>query len=180
MVIRPYPSEWEREVDLADDERMFVRPVRPEDEALFRAFFGRISDEDLRLRFFSTVRHFSHEFIARLTQLDYARAIALVALGTDTGQLLGVVRLLADANFEKGEYSILVRSDLKGYGIGWQLMRMMVEYARSVGLKTVEGQVLRENATMLRMCRQLGFRVSVDPDDTMLMDVALDVASAQV
>ncbi|WP_330946069.1 bifunctional acetate--CoA ligase family protein/GNAT family N-acetyltransferase [Thermomonas sp. LB-4] len=180
MVIRPYPSEWEREVDLAHDERMFVRPVRPEDEALFREFFGRISDEDLRLRFFSTVRHFSHEFIARLTQLDYARAIALVALGTDTGQLLGVVHLLADANFEKGEYSILVRSDLKGYGIGWQLMRMMVEYARSVGLKTVEGQVLRENATMLRMCRQLGFRVSVDPDDMMLMDVALDVASAQV
>lgn len=180
MVIRPYPSEWEREVDLAHDERMFVRPVRPEDEALFREFFGRISDEDLRLRFFSTVRHFNHEFIARLTQLDYARAIALVALGTDTGQLLGVVHLLADANFEKGEYSILVRSDLKGYGIGWQLMRMMVEYARSVGLKTVEGQVLRENATMLRMCRQLGFRVSVDPDDMMLMDVALDVASAQV
>jgi acetyltransferase len=180
MVVRPYPSDWERMVDLAHDERMFVRPVRPEDEALFRDFFGRISDEDLRLRFFSTVRHFSHEFIARLTQLDYARAIALVALGTDTGQLLGVVHLLADANFEKGEYSILVRSDLKGYGIGWQLMRMMVEYARSVGLKTVEGQVLRENATMLRMCRQLGFAVSVDPDDPMVMDVALDVASAAV
>lgn len=178
LVIRPYPGEWERMVDLAHDERMFVRPVRPEDEALFRAFFERISDEDLRLRFFSTVRHFSHEFIARLTQLDYARAIALVAIGTDTGQLLGVVHLLADANFEKGEYSILVRSDLKGYGIGWQLMRMMVEYARSVGLKTVEGQVLRENATMLRMCRQLGFAVTVDPDDAMLMDVALDVSSA--
>lgn len=180
MVVRPYPSDWERTIELAHDERMFVRPVRPEDEALFRDFFGRISDEDLRLRFFSTVRHFSHEFIARLTQLDYARAIALVALGTDTGQLLGVVHLLADANFEKGEYSILVRSDLKGYGIGWQLMRMMVEYARSVGLKTVEGQVLRENATMLRMCRQLGFAVSVDPDDPMVMDVALDVASAAV
>ena len=180
MVVRPYPSEWERMVELPHGERMFVRPVRPEDEALFRAFFGRISDEDLRLRFFSTVRHFSHEFIARLTQLDYARAIALVALGTDTGQLLGVVHLLADANFEKGEYSILVRSDLKGYGIGWQLMRMMIEYARSVGLKTVEGQVLRENATMLRMCRQLGFAVRVDADDPMVMDVALDVASATV
>lgn len=180
MVVRPYPSEWERTVDLANGERMFVRPVRPEDEALFREFFDRVSDEDLRLRFFSTVRHFNHEFIARLTQLDYARAIALVALGTDTGQLLGVVHLLADANFEKGEYSILVRSDLKGYGIGWQLMRMMVNYARSVGLKVVEGQVLRENATMLRMCRQLGFAVSMDPDDPVVMDVRLDVASAGV
>lgn len=180
LVIRPYPGEWERMVELARDERMFVRPVRPEDEELFRAFFNHISDEDLRLRFFATVRHFNHEFIARLTQLDYARAIALVAIGTDSGELLGVVHLLADANFEAGEYSILVRSDLKGYGIGWQLMRMMVEYARSVGLKTVEGQVLRENATMLKMCRQLGFSVVVDADDPAVMDVTLNVESANI
>ncbi len=176
MVIRPYPSEWERMVDLAqDNERMFVRPVRPEDEAMFLNFFEKISNDDLRLRFFSTVRHFSHEFIARLTQLDYARSIALVGLGTDSGELLGVVHLLADANFERGEYSILVRSDLKGYGIGWKLMQMMIEYARSVGLKAIEGQVLRENTTMLRMCKHLGFAVSVDPDDMTVMQVALDL-----
>lgn len=175
LVIRPYPSEWERMVALAHDERMFVRPVRPEDEAMFAEFFEKISDDDLRLRFFSTVRHFSHEFIARLTQLDYARAIALIGIGTDTGSLLGVVHLLADANFERGEYSILVRSDLKGYGIGWQLMQMVVDYARSLGLKMVEGQVLRENTTMLRMCKQLGFNVRVDPDDMTVMQVTLDL-----
>jgi acetyltransferase len=89
--------------------------------------------------------------------------------------LLGVVHLLADANFERGEYSILVRSDLKGYGIGWKLMQMMIEYARSVGLKAIEGQVLRENTTMLRMCKHLGFAVSVDPDDMTVMQVALDL-----
>ncbi len=180
MVIRPYPSEWERVVALAHDEKMFVRPVRPEDEDLFAAFFGRITEDDLRLRFFSTMRHFNHDFIARLTQLDYARSIALVAIGTDTGDLLGVVHLLADANYDKGEYSILVRSDLKGYGIGWQLMRMMIEYARSLGLRGVEGQVLRENATMLKMCRQLGFAIGADPDDATIMNVALDVPSTEL
>lgn len=180
MVIRPYPSEWERVVALAHDEKMFVRPVRPEDEDLFAAFFGRITEDDLRLRFFSTMRHFNHDFIARLTQLDYARSIALVAIGTDTGDLLGVVHLLADANYDKGEYSILVRSDLKGYGIGWQLMRMMIEYARSLGLRAVEGQVLRENATMLKMCRQLGFAIGADPDDATIMNVALDVPSTDL
>src|SRR5690606_17543378 len=175
FVIRPYPKEWEREVELPHGRRMFVRPVRPADEALFLSFFARVTDEDLRLRFFSAVRHFSHEFIARLTQLDYARSIALVALDPDSGEMLGAVRLLADANYERGEYGILVRSDLKGHGIGWQLMRIMIEWAGSIGLKAVQGQVLRENVTMLAMCQQLGFRITPDPDDPSLMDVLLDV-----
>ncbi len=176
FVVRPYPKEWERTVALPHARRMFVRPVRPEDEALFLEFFSKVSDEDLRLRFFSAVRHFSHEFIARLTQLDYARSIALVAIDPDNGQMLGAVRLLADANYERGEYGILVRSDLKGYGIGWKLMEIMIEYAGSIGLKTVEGQVLRENVTMLAMCRQLGFRIRADADDPTLMDVTLEIA----
>ncbi|AKC86389.1 bifunctional acetate--CoA ligase family protein/GNAT family N-acetyltransferase [Pseudoxanthomonas suwonensis] len=177
FVVRPYPKEWERQVELAHGRRMFVRPVRPEDEELFRRFFDKVTDEDLRLRFFSAVRHFSHEFIARLTQLDYARSIALVAIDPDSGEMLGAVRLLADANYERGEYGILVRSDLKGYGIGWQLMRIMIEYAGSIGLKMVEGQVLRENVTMLTMCQQLGFRIRPDRDDATLMDVELPIAA---
>jgi len=175
FVVRPYPKEWERQEELPHGRRMFVRPVRPEDEALFLEFFKHVTDEDLRLRFFSAVRHFSHEFIARLTQLDYARSIALVALDPDDGSMLGAVRLLADANYEGGEYGILVRSDLKGYGIGWRLMQIMIEYAGSIGLKRVEGQVLRENATMLAMCQQLGFRVRPDAEDPAVMDVTLDV-----
>ena len=176
FVIRPYPKEWEREVELAHGRRMFVRPLRPEDEDMFRAFFERVSDEDLRLRFFSAVRHFSHEFIARLTQLDYARSIALVAIDPGSGEMLGAVRLLADANYERGEYGILVRSDLKGFGIGWQLMRIMIEYAGTIGLKLIEGQVLRENVTMLAMCQQLGFTVSTDPENADIFLVSLNLA----
>ncbi len=175
FAIRPYPKEWERTVLLADGREAFVRPVRPEDEALFRAFFEHVSAEDLRLRFFSAVRHFSHEFIARLTQLDYARAIALVMIEPDTGEMLGAVRLLADADYDRGEYGILVRSDLKGKGIGWRLMRIMIEYAHWLELRLVEGQVLRENRTMIQMCRQLGFRVEPDPDDATLVRVVLPI-----
>ncbi|WP_024867486.1 bifunctional acetate--CoA ligase family protein/GNAT family N-acetyltransferase [Pseudoxanthomonas suwonensis] len=178
FVVRPYPKEWERMEQLPHGRRMFVRPVRPEDEELFREFFSRVTEEDLRLRFFSAVRHFSHEFIARLTQMDYARSIALVALDPDSGEMLGAVRLLADANYERGEYGILVRSDLKGHGIGWRLMEIMIEWAGSIGLKTVEGQVLRENVTMLAMCRHLGFRITPDRDDLTMTDVVLDVATA--
>ncbi len=177
FAIFPYPKEWERTIELADGQPALVRPVRPEDDAMFREFFTHVTDEDLRLRFFQSVRHFSHEFIARLTQLDYARSIALVAIHPQTHEMLGAVRLHADANYEKGEYGILVRSDLKGHGIGWKLMQIMIEYARWLGLKVIEGQVLRENRTMLAMCESLGFTVKLDPDDPTLMNVSLPVSA---
>ncbi|WP_045726608.1 bifunctional acetate--CoA ligase family protein/GNAT family N-acetyltransferase [Xanthomonas sp. GPE 39] len=175
FAILPYPKEWERSIVLNDGAEAFVRPVRAEDDALFRRFFTRVSEEDLRLRFFQAFKHFSHEFIARLTQLDYARSIALVAIEPSTGEMLGAVRLHADADYGHGEYAILIRSDLKGQGIGWQLMRIMIEYAGWLGLQVIEGQVLRENRTMLAMCRQLHFSVTADPDDPMLMNVMLPV-----
>ena len=175
FAIRPYPKEWERDVELGHGRHVFVRPVRPEDEALFRTFFTHVSEEDLRMRFFQAVRHFSHEFIAQLTQLDYARSIALVAIDPDSGAMLGAVRLLADANYDHGEYAILVRSDLKGHGLGWRLMQIMIEYARWLGLRSVVGEVLQENRTMLEMCRALGFNVAPSPDDPSIMAVSLSI-----
>ena len=95
-----------------------MRPVRPEDESLYRPFFAAVTPQDLRLRFFAPVKEFGHTFIARFTQIDYARAMAFVAVEASSGKMLGVVRLHADANYERGEYAILVRSDLKGRGLG--------------------------------------------------------------
>ncbi|GAA5075242.1 bifunctional acetate--CoA ligase family protein/GNAT family N-acetyltransferase [Lysobacter panacisoli] len=175
FAILPYPKEWERTITLSDGAQAFVRPVRPEDEEMFRVFFGRVSDEDLRMRFFQTVRNFTHEFIAQLTQLDYARSIALVAVDPDSGEMLGAVRIHADANYDHGEYGILVRSDLKGHGLGWQLMQIMIEYARWLGLRVVQGEVLQENRTMIEMCRRLGFSVVTNPDDPSLVDVTLPI-----
>src|SRR3546814_500309 len=177
FAVLPYPKELERNITLADGRTAFVRPVRPEDDAMFRAFFARVSAEDLRLRFFRAVRDFSHDFIARLVQLDYSRSMALVAIDEGSGEMLGAVRLLADANFDRGEYGIMVRSDLKGAGIGWRLMEAMIEVAHWLGLDVIEGQVLRENSTMLSMCRHLGFNVVADPEDATLMLVTLPVTA---
>ena len=112
-----------------------MRPVRPEDEALYPPFFAAVTQQDLRLRFFAPVKEFSHAFIARFTQIDYARAMAFIAIDEATGQMLGVVRIHADPNFETAEYAILVRSDLKGHGLGWLLMELIIEYARAEGLQ---------------------------------------------
>jgi acetyltransferase len=165
FAVRPYPKEWEQRLGTADGSKVFVRPIRPEDEPLLLRFLEKISADDLRLRFFAPIRHFSHAFLARLTQLDYARAIAFAALDAESGDLLGVVRLHADSNYEHAEFAILVRSDLKGRGIGWSLMELIIRYARAEKLKYVEGQVLQENTTMLEMCRQLGFQIGDDPND---------------
>ncbi len=177
FAIRPYPVEWVREVPLKGRARpALVRPVRPEDEALFHTFFSQVSQEDLRLRFFAPVRDFSHAFLARLVQIDYARAIAFVAIDPDDATMLGAVRLHADADHATGEYAVMVRSDLKGIGLGWELMRLMLDWARAEGLAHVEGQVLRENTTMLAMCRSLGFEVRRDREDPDLMAVSLSLA----
>jgi acetyltransferase len=159
LSIRPYPSTWRRNTKLMDGCQIQIRPIRPEDEVMVRSFFDKVKDEDVRLRFFSPVRHFTHPFVARLTQLDYSRSIAFIAIG-DNGDMLGVVHLHSDGNHEIGEFAVLVRSDAKGRGLGWQLMQMMLEYARAEGLQEVSGQVLRENHTMLRMCEELGFIVA--------------------
>jgi acetyltransferase len=164
FAIRPYPREWERHATMSDGSSILVRPVRPEDEPRYAEFLAAVTPQDLRLRFFAPVKDFGHAFVARLTQIDYARAMALIAI-EPSGSFLGAVRLHADANYENGEYAILIRSDLKGRGLGWQLMQMIIEYARSEGLKVIEGQVLRENTTMLAMCRELGFDIAPDPDD---------------
>jgi acetyltransferase len=175
FAVRPYPTEWERHVALRDGTKIFVRPIRPEDEHLYARFFAGVTDRDLRLRFFSPVKTSSHTFIARFTQIDYARAMAFVALKVSTGEMLGVVRLHADATYVSGEYAILVRSDLKGHGLGWLLMQTIIEYARAEGLKTIEGQVLSENSTMMAMCRELGFSVVPDPDDASMRVVKLSI-----
>jgi acetyltransferase len=132
-----------------------------------------VTGEDLRLRFFAPMKEFTHEFIARLTQLDYARAMAFVAFDEATHELVGVVRIHSDSIYESGEYAILLRSDLKGKGLGWALMQLIIEYAKSEGLKMISGDVLQENIIMLDMCRQLGFEVKPDPMEHDLCNVRL-------
>jgi acetyltransferase len=173
FAVRPYPSQWQRHIEVKDGWRVFVRPIRPEDEPPIHEFLRHVTSHDLRLRFFAAMKEFTHEFIARLTQLDYARAMAFVALDEVTHEIVGVVRIHSDSIYETGEYAILLRSDLKGRGLGWALMQLIIEYARSEGLKTISGDVLQENTVMLTMCRDLGFELKADPVEHGICNVRL-------
>ena len=122
------------------------------------------------------MKQFTHQFIARLTQLDYARAMAFVAFDEASNELVGMVRIHSDSIYESGEYAVLLRSDLKGRGLGWALMQLIIEYAKSEGMKVIFGDVLRENRTMLQMCRDLGFEVKADPAEPGICNVKLRLA----
>jgi acetyltransferase len=177
FAIAPYPTEMEGELVTPSGRRVDVRPVRPEDEARLRRFFESVSADDLRQRYFSPMTSISAAFIARLTQIDYARVIVLLAVDADD-EVLGIAQVHADPEVSEGEYAILLRSDLKGQGLGWALMQRLIELSARLGVRRIRGQVLRDNSSMLDMCRQLGFSVQTDPEDAGIALVELPVSAA--
>jgi GNAT superfamily N-acetyltransferase len=172
-IARLTDPQWRRHLVLGDGEGIVFRRLRPDDEVLLRDLLGHVSKEDLRLRFFDSIREFSPQFIAGLIDLDERRAMAFAAIAEASDQMLGVVWIYGDSIHEIGEYAILLRSDLKGKGLGWDLMQLIIEYARAEGLSRLSGQVLQENFVMLKMCRELGFEIKTDAEDRGLFDVTL-------
>jgi acetyltransferase len=137
----------------------------------------RSSPEDVRFRFLGPLKEFPHRMAGRLSQIDYSREMAFVAREAPGGAgtpILGVARLLADPDNEDAEFAIMVRSDLKGRGLGYALMTVLLAYARRKGLKVVHGDVLYENRTMLQMADELGFVRTAGPDAT-VVSVAIDL-----
>lgn len=168
------PAAWTHEAVLQDGTRVLVRPARAEDAALYPDFLEAVTLRDRRLRFFSAISEFSPTLLKRMTQVDPRRAMAFVALDAH-GVMLGVVQLHYDPDQRGGEYAVLVRSDLKGRGLGWLLMQQIILYARHRHLQRIHGQVLAENTTMLQMCSELGFDVAIDPDDPDIRIVTLSL-----
>ncbi len=172
----------ERHVTLRTGEKVLIRPLEVADAALYPGFLSDVTPEDLRLRFFAAMREVSPELIDKLIHYDPAVAMAFIAIDEQSGGMLGVVRLHDDNSGENGEFAILTRSHLKGHGLGWLMMKHMIAYAKDKGLKTVRGQVLGENVTMLQMCAELGFHSTDDPDErgVKLVELPLSEVPAEV
>ena len=177
LAIRPYPSELAIRVECGG-AHFLVRPIRPTDAALYPAFLARVSEEDKRLRFLAPVRVISPELLVRLTQLDYDRDLAFVALEEGSGDLAGIVRYAADPDHDSAEFGVLVRSDLQGQGLGVALMKHLISTARSEGIRSLDGLILAENGRMLRLSHELGFSVTPDENAHGQMRARLDLAAA--
>jgi len=176
LAIRPYPKELEEEIELGDGRVLLIRPILPEDEPSLTETFGKLTPEEVRLRFFVQKKTLSHMAAARFTQLDFDREMALVL--TEPGvagetEIYGVVHITADPDNEEAEYAIVIRGEMTGMGLGIVLMRRIIDYAQGRGIKLIHGDVLRENSTMLRLCEVLGFTSKVDDDDPSVVRVTL-------
>jgi acetyltransferase len=180
LAISPYPKELEKRYDLPDGRAFLMRPILPEDEPELRDLVKRIPSEDVRMRFFQPLRELPHEMAARLTQLDYDREMAFIVTAPNSvpgkSKIWGVVRCNADPDMEKAEYSILVDRNMTGLGLGPMLMRYIIDYAKSRGIKELYGEVLRENESMLRLNRVLNFKVHATPDDPGVLHVTLPLS----
>jgi len=166
FAIRPYPSELERSLHWQGN-LLLLRPIRPEDEAQHREFLESADPEDLHTRFFEAPHRFSHEDLARLTQIDYEREMAFLLIdphAAGSPRTLGVARLVRDPDNVEAEFAVMVRSKQKGQGLGRLLMRALLDYAATRGTQRMYGYVLRENRAMLALARSLGFETRTDAD----------------
>jgi acetyltransferase len=160
LAIRPYPAELEEHFTLRLGRRVLMRPIRPEDEPAHHSFLSRLTPEDIRFRFFGLVKALPHSQMARFTQIDYDREMAFIATApARDGSLetLGVVRTATDADNRRAEFAIVVRSDIKGQGLGRALLEKMLRYCGERGTAEVVGQVLADNSAMLDLAAALGF-----------------------
>ena len=175
FAIRPYPQQLEQTIETRNGQCYSLRPIRPEDEGSLVEMLRHSTSDDVRLRFFAAIRRFDHAFAARLTQIDYDREMAFIAMPPDKQEIVGVVRLSADPDKEKAEFAIMVRSDMKGTGLGYRLMQQMIDYARESGLQQVFADVLRENHAMREMAKEFGFAVQQANDETETVMVVLNL-----
>ncbi|KTR99257.1 bifunctional acetate--CoA ligase family protein/GNAT family N-acetyltransferase [Pantoea dispersa] len=167
LAIRPYPHHLEEQVQLKDGQRCLFRPILPEDEPQLRAFIAQVTKEDLYYRYFSEINEFTHDDLANMTQIDYDREMAIVAVRQHNGanEIIGVTRAISDADNIDAEFSVLVRSDLKGLGMGRRLLEKMIRYTRDHGLQQLNGITMPHNTGMITLARKLNFRVNIQLDD---------------
>ncbi|HMS27989.1 MAG TPA: GNAT family N-acetyltransferase, partial [Burkholderiaceae bacterium] len=161
FAIRPYPGQLEDKLTW-NGQTICLRPIRPEDEALHMAFLQQLDPEDVHMRVFYSKRTMERSELARLVQIDYAREMAFVAIGQDANgqaQTLGVVRAAIDPDNQDAEFGIIIRSELKGKGLGLLLMQKLIRYLQSQGTVRLVATVLKQNARMLSMAKKLGFEI---------------------
>jgi acetyltransferase len=165
LVISPYPDQYEEHTITNRGVDIFIRPIRPEDAPLLVELFESLSPRSVYLRFFSPLKVLPHSMLARFTQIDYDRHIALVAIsGSQPNEkMLGVARVILGRTLREAEFSVIVSDPWQGKGIGAALLQRCLGIARERGIQKVIGTVLSENTQMLALGRKLGFKMKREP-----------------
>jgi acetyltransferase len=170
MAIYPYPTHMVSSWQTADGTDVVIRPIRPEDAKLSQDFVRDLSEESRYFRYMNVVHELSESMLVRFTQIDYSREMALIAVTEDHNQEveLGVARYAINPDGDSCEFALVVADSMHGKGLGHKLLTLLMDAARSNGLRFMEGQVLKSNANMLKLMTRLGFSIQPDPEDDAL------------
>lgn len=178
LAITPYPAEFVGSWNSRSGESFTIRPIRPEDAEQHAGMFKRLTPEDVRYRFFSAIKELSPEQVARMTQVDYDREMAFVAIREGDGAMVGVSRLVYDPRSRIGEFAVLVQPDQKRRGLARHLMERLIDWGRLRGAREIIGQVLADNVPMVSFVRRLGFEIHGIPDEDDVVEAKLMLAPA--
>ena len=179
LAIHPYPARLERIEALRDGSAMMVRPIRPEDAQIESAFVEALSEQSRYMRFFNPMRSLPPRMLARFTQVDYERELALIALppGSEAARMAGVARFSPNADGASCEFAVTVADRWHQRGVGSLLMRRLIEAARASGYRSMTGSVLASNSAMRAMMNSLGFNTQPDPGDSAVVECSLELGN---
>ena len=174
MAIHPYPADLETHFQLPDSTNVTIRPIRPEDAEIEADFIRDLSDEAKYFRFMHAIDELTPEMLARFTQIDYDREMALIAVTYEDGHEVehGVVRYITNPDQNSCEFALVISDTLQGHGIGQRMLNRLMEIARSRGLDMIEGEVLSDNHRMLQMVKSMGFQIQMSDDDPTIQNVS--------
>jgi acetyltransferase len=185
MVIMPYPMKYVVPWKLEDGTNVLLRPIRPEDEAIESEFINGLSEETSRYRFFNIVRNLPHSDLVRFCNIDYDREMAIVAEVTEGGRRreIGVGRIITEPDQRRGEFAVVIADQYQAKGLGRKLVDMLINIAEEKRLESIFGVVLKDNAPMLSLCKEMGFTLTPREDysevELALRVTPLEQSSAQ-
>jgi acetyltransferase len=177
LTIEPYPNQYTTAWQFKDGAVVTVRAIRAEDEPLIEGLHATLSEQSIRMRFFSMVKTLSRDSLIRLCHLDYSREMALVAERKNAEgkpELIGVSRYYMNPQTGVAEFAVTVSDAVQSQGLGQHLMERLIAVARERGVKHLLGNVLRDNRPMLGLAKELGFREKTSSDPG-VMHVVLDL-----
>ncbi len=177
MAIHPYPHELISRFQLSNGSDIIIRPIRPEDADMEKEFVHRLSERSKYFRFMQSLQELTPEMVVRFTQIDYDREMAFVAVSEDDKlpNELGVGRYMMNPDGTSVEFALVVRDDCQGMGIGFRILRTLMQSAKQKGITMFEGEVLKVNKAMLSLVRKLGFSIEPIQGDDEVVRVAKDL-----
>jgi len=172
----PYPAQYEETITASDGERIFVRPIRPDDEPLMRDMFYDFSEQTKYLRYHAALKAMPHNKLQIFCTVDYQTEMALIGLFGNPGeeQVVGVGRYMTDAEQHSAEVAFAVRDEWQRKGLGTYFFNRLVQIGRENGIRTFHAYVLVENSGMLKIFHRSGLVVeSVNEGDVVRVTMKL-------